>query len=149
MQLTDFITEKNVMLHLKATSQRAAIEEMVHRMYENGYLDSETGFVEDVIKREGFTTTGIGNNIAIPHGKSDTVKAPTIVFAKTDHLLEWHALDGQPVNIIFLMAVPESDAGDQHLRILAKLSSKLMNDDFVAAIKKADNVKDIVQLLSE
>jgi PTS system fructose-specific IIA component len=134
---------------LKATSQRAAIEEMVHRMYENGYLDSETGFVEDVIKREGFTTTGIGNNIAIPHGKSDTVKAPTIVFAKTDHLLEWHALDGQPVNIIFLMAVPESDAGDQHLRILAKLSSKLMNDDFVAAIKKADNVKDIVQLLSE
>ncbi|MDW3030907.1 PTS sugar transporter subunit IIA, partial [Enterococcus faecium] len=80
-------------------------------------------------------TTGIGHNIAIPHGKSQAVIDSTVAVAKLKNEVDWGSLDNQPVNIVFLLAIKEADKGNEHLRVLAELSGKLMDDDFVKEIK--------------
>src|SRR5699024_4849458 len=81
-----------------------------------------------VLKREKEGTTGIGMGVAIPHGKSKTVQQPTLVFGKSKGGIEYDSLDGNPVYLMFLIAVPENSS-DEHLKILSHLSRKLMREE--------------------
>jgi PTS system fructose-specific IIA component len=144
-----FLTENNIVIGLKAKTQTEAISQLAQVLEKNGNISDAAAFTQDVLKREGMTTTGIGNNIAIPHGKSPSVTHASLIFAKNDYPIEWHSLDGSKVNIIFLMAVSSGDAGNEHLRMLAKLSGRLMDDDFVAAIKKENDPKKILEIFGE
>ena len=110
-------------------------------------MSDSDAFYKDVLKRESMTTTGIGNNIAIPHGKSSFVTDTTMLFAKNRVPLEWNSLDGSKVNIIFLMAVSPDAIGNAHLKMLAKLSGKLMDDEFVSAIKEAKTTDRILEII--
>lgn len=144
-----FLTENNIVIGLKAKTQTEAISQLAQVLEKNGNISDAEAFTKDVLKREGMTTTGIGNNIAIPHGKSSSVTHASLVFAKNDYPIEWNSLDGSKVNIIFLMAVSSGDAGNEHLRMLAKLSGRLMDDDFVAAIKEENDPKKILEIFGE
>lgn len=144
-----FLSENNIVLDLAATSQAEAIGALAKVLEQNGNISDATTFTTDVLNREAMTTTGIGHNIAIPHGKSDSVKQASLVFAKNKYPLEWHALDGSPVNIIFLMAVSAGDAGKDHLRMLANLAGRLMDDDFVEAIKAENDPAKILAIFNE
>ncbi len=93
-------------------------------------------------------TTGIGKNIAIPHGKSLAVIESTVAVAKLKRSVEWGALDDQPVDLVFLLAIKDTDKGTNHLRILAELSGRLMDDEFVKRIKDSRNKKELVKALS-
>ena len=102
-----------------------------------------------VLEREEHSTTGIGNGIAIPHGKSDAVKKSSIIFAKTKHKIEWDALDEKPVDSIFLLAISNIDKDSNHLVLLSKLATKLMDDDNVDALKLANSEQEIINIFSE
>lgn len=143
------LTEKNIVLGLDAGSKEDAIYQLSLILEKNGDITDASNFTKDVLERESLTTTGIGNNIAIPHGKSAHVKDSTMIFAKNKTPLEWNSLDGSKVDIIFLMAVSTTDQGKDHLKMLAELSGRLMDDDFVAAIKKENEPKKILQIFSE
>lgn len=143
------LTEKNIVLGLDAGSKEDAIYQLSLILERNGDITDASDFTKDVLERESLTTTGIGNNIAIPHGKSAHVKDSTMIFAKNKTPLEWNSLDGSKVDIIFLMAVSTTDQGKDHLKMLAELSGRLMDDDFVAAIKKENEPKKILQIFSE
>lgn len=143
------LTEKNIVLGLDAGSKEDAIYQLSLILERNGDITDASDFTKDVLERESLTTTGIGNNIAIPHGKSAHVKDITMIFAKNKTPLEWNSLDGSKVDIIFLMAVSTTDQGKDHLKMLAELSGRLMDDDFVAAIKKENEPKKILQIFSE
>lgn len=142
------IYKENIVLNLEASNKNEVVENLAELLLENGFIDNLSEFIKDVKDREQHMTTGIGNGIAIPHGKSNSVLESTVVFAKTTENIEWESLDGKPVNIIFLLAIANKDKGDKHLRILADISGQLMNDDFVYAIKKADTEEEIEKLLS-
>lgn len=144
-----FISEKNIIIDLDASSKEKAILQMSQTLEKNGDVKDAHQFYLDVLNRESLTTTGIGNNIAIPHGKSSSVINSTLIFAKNKQLLKWNSLDEKPVNIIFLMAVGESDTGKEHLKMLAHLSGNLMNDDFVAAIKAAQSPKEVLEIFAK
>lgn len=94
---------------LEATTKEAAIEEMAEMLDEHGILADKATYVRAVLDREAHSTTGIGNNIAIPHGKSESVTKSAIVFARTKEMIEWESLDDEPVNMIFLLAITDSD----------------------------------------
>ncbi|BDR58074.1 PTS mannose transporter subunit IIAB [Xylocopilactobacillus apicola] len=145
----NFLTAKNILIGLNATSKKDAINKMSQKLEENGIVTDSKKFSADVMERESLTTTGIGNNIAIPHGKSSSVKEASFIFAKNQTPLEWNSLDGSPVDIIFLMAVRSDDVGKDHLKMLAKLSGKLMDDDFVATIKKENDPQKLVEIFSK
>lgn len=145
--LSDFISEKNIVMNLDAKSQDDAIKKLAEVLKRNGNISNTNDFYNDVLKRESMTTTGIGNNIAIPHGKSESVTDTTMLFAKNKTPLDWNSLDGSKVNIIFLMAVSPNAIGDAHLRMLARLSGKLMDDEFVAAIKASKTTKEVLKII--
>ncbi|AEB30998.1 PTS system mannose-specific EIIBCA component [Carnobacterium sp. 17-4] len=143
------VYKENIVLNLNASTKIEVVEKLAERLFKNGFIDNLAEFIKDVKDREEHMTTGIGNGIAIPHGKSSSVLESTVIFAKTTEDIEWESLDDKPVNIIFLLAISKQDAGDKHLRILADISGKLMDDDFVYAIKKAGTEKEIEELLSK
>lgn len=145
----NFLDEKNIVIGLDAVSQKDAIYKLAKILEKNGTVSNAQQFAEDVLKRESLTTTGIGKNIAIPHGKSKTVKGASMIFAKNKIPLEWHSLDNQKVDIIFLMAVNPTDGGKEHLKMLAHLSGRLMDDDFVEAIKRENDPQKILKIFQE
>jgi len=148
LETTNLINAENVILHLKARNQNDAILEIVKTLEKNGYVKDVSEFVGDVIEREKFTTTGIGKGIAIPHGKSDGVIQSTVIFARSDSGIDWNSLDEKPVYNIFLMAINSNDEADVHLHQLAKLSEKMMDDDFVKAFEAVNDVPDLVRILN-
>ncbi|GAA2854812.1 PTS sugar transporter subunit IIA [Pediococcus damnosus] len=148
-QLSDFISDKNIVMNLHARTRDEAIKDLSFILQKNGSVSDSDNFYKDVLKRESMTTTGIGKNIAIPHGQSKSVISSTMLFARNDQKLEWNSLDGSKVDIIFLMAIPPDDQGDEHLRMLAKLSGKLMDDAFVDSIKKASSSEQILKILRQ
>lgn len=141
-----FLSEKNIVIGLEAESKEEAIGKLAEIMENNGTVTNAATFKKDVLYRESLTTTGIGNNIAIPHGKSEAVAQASLVFAKTKEPLEWDSLDGSKVSIIFLMAVKEKEEGKEHLKMLADISGKLMDDSFVAQIKSENNPKKLLEI---
>ncbi|MBO0461984.1 PTS sugar transporter subunit IIA [Enterococcus sp. DIV1298c] len=117
------------------------------------FLDMEStnkeAYIQSVLEREQHSTTGIGNNIAIPHGKSEAVIEPSIVFARLKQPIDWQSLDEEPVSVVILLAIPESQKGDTHLRILSEIAMKLMDDEITAQLKTETNKEQIAKLLSE
>ncbi|WP_303862684.1 PTS sugar transporter subunit IIA [Alkalibaculum bacchi] len=140
----NFITEKNIVIGLDAISQRDAIFKLSKILEKDGTITNSNVFAKDVLKRESLATTGIGNGIAIPHGKSEAVRDASMIFAKVLKPLEWNSLDGSKVDVIFLMAVRPQGGDKEHLKMLANLSGRLMDDDFLNFIKKENDPKKLV-----
>ena len=133
-------------LNLTTNEKFATIEHLAN-LASDRLVDVEK-YIEDVKKREAISTTGIGDGVAIPHAKSAFVKVPTVIVGKSSKGIAWESLDEQPVNIVFLIAVPDGE-GDAHLKILQTLAISLMDDDFKEELLNADDSEKIVELLLE
>ncbi|MBI0300194.1 PTS sugar transporter subunit IIA [Streptomyces sp. PRKS01-29] len=124
--LSGYLTEQTVKERLAADGKDAAIREMAELLATTGKVTDTAELVRVAFAREDQGTTGLGEEIAIPHAKTDAVTAPVVGFARSPEGIEWGAPDGTKARLVFMIAVPEADAGDEHLRILALLSRKLM-----------------------
>ncbi len=147
--ITDIITDETIVLDTAKTTQDGVIDELVQRLVKNKSITNAADFKEAIYAREKESTTGIGMGIAIPHGKSSAVIKPTLAFARSTAGVDWHSLDNEPAQLIFMIAVPENSQGDMHLKILQRLSRKLMDDQFRQDLLKAPDKKAVNQLLSE
>lgn len=143
------INKNLVTLNLEAKNKEEAIIKLAELAQKEGKITSVEEYTRCVLDREKTYTTGVGNGIAIPHGKSKAVKEAMILFGKTTAGIEWDSLDGKPVNLIFLLGVPEENVDNVHLKILSQLSRKLMNDNFIEMLKKAVTVEEILNALSD
>jgi len=104
--------------------------------------------IKAVRAREEAGTTGLGDGIAIPHGKCDGVDRPALAFARSDEGVSWGAPDGSLANLVFLIAVPEAAAGNEHLRILASLARSLVKADFRGRLMAASNPQEVHEVLA-
>ncbi|MEA4828959.1 MAG: fructose PTS transporter subunit IIA, partial [Enterococcus thailandicus] len=138
-----------IVLDTTETTKDTVVEDLVQRLGKTGHITDTAGFKKAIYTRENESTTGIGMGIAIPHGKSAHVTKPTLAFARSQQGIDWQSLDGEPAHLIFMIAVPENSQGDMHLKILQRLSRKLMDDDFRQALMEAPNKAAVNQLLSE
>ena len=143
------ITKELVDLSIDADSKMTAINILADRINQAGRLHDHAGYVESVLDRENLTTTGIGFGIAIPHGKSAHVKETTVAFGRLTNKIDWQSLDGEGVGLVFLLAVPEECQGDQHLKIIAGLSRKLVHQEFRETLAHATSDQEIVDLLND
>lgn len=143
------INEELVDLAVDADSKMTAITILADRINQAGRLHNHKGYIESVVERENLTTTGIGFGIAIPHGKSPHVKETTVAFGRLNNKIDWQSLDGESVGLVFLLAVPEECQGDQHLKIIAGLSRKLVHQEFRDTLKQASSDREIVELLND
>lgn len=140
------INENLVKLNLEANSQEAALKSLAEAAFEQGKISSVEEYVGAVLERESEYSTAVGFGVAIPHGKTDAVKEPFLMFASVKSM-DWKALDGEPIDLIFLIGVPEKEAGSLHLKILASLSRKLMKEDFRNSLRDVKTEAELIELL--
>ena len=148
MKISNLLVTDVMILDLKATTKQAAFEEMIDRLYDAGRITDKQAFMQGILAREAQTTTGLGDGIAMPHSKNSAVKLPTVVFARSEKGVEYDAMDGQPVHLLFMIAVP-ADANNTHLEALASLSRFLLQDGFMDELKAAQTPEAVVELFSE
>ncbi|GGV52203.1 hypothetical protein GCM10010277_48460 [Streptomyces longisporoflavus] len=147
--LSGYLTEQTVKVDLDSADKDSAIREMAHLLAATGKVADVEELVETALRREAQGTTGLGEEIAIPHAKTDAVTSPVVGFARSSEGIEWGAIDGTKAKLIFMISVPESAAGDEHLRILALLSRKLMDTGFRERLEAAPDEAAILGVLRE
>ncbi|MFJ9463007.1 PTS fructose transporter subunit IIABC [Viridibacillus arvi] len=147
MKITDLLKKDTVIIDLASTSKPAAIEEMTKKLDEAGRLNSLAGYREAILKRESQSTTGIGEGIAIPHAKTDAVKTPSILFAKSVSGVDYESLDGQPAHLLFMIAA-SAGANNEHLETLSRLSSLLMDTKFRENLLAAQTPEDVINIIN-
>lgn len=148
MDIKTVFNEKLVFLDLEVESKDDTIRFIARQLYEQDKLIDEEQFIKDVWKREEEYTTGVGNKVAIPHGKSISVKQTSVVFARLHKPIDWKSLDNQPVEIVFLLAVAAEDINAIHMKLLSTIACNLLEDEFVQGLYEAKSEKDIIELVS-
>lgn len=150
MNLKQMTNENLILLDFDGRSKKDVIDALVGKLHENGYLSSKQDFLNAVMKREELSETGLEKGLAIPHGKSKVVKKPVFAVARLKNKIkDWESIDkSNEVDLVFLLAIPEEEAGSTHLKLLAELSRSLMNESFVEKIKGANTTKEFIDALS-
>ncbi|MFD7666600.1 fructose-specific PTS transporter subunit EIIC [Streptomyces sp. NPDC059788] len=147
--LSGYLTRATVKVRLAADGKEAAIREMAELAARTGKVADVEELVRVALAREAQGTTGLGEEIAIPHAKTDAVTAPVVGFARSAEGIDWDSLDGTRAKLVFMISVPQAAAGDEHLRILALLSRKLMDADFRERLRSAPDETAILRVLGE
>lgn len=146
MRITDLLDSKSICLEGTPGSKNEALDQMVDLMARSGKINDLEAYRRQVYLREEESTTGIGDGIAIPHGKCDAVTRPGLAAMVVREGVEFDALDGEPVNLIFLIAAPNTE-DNVHLDVLSKLSVLLMDEKFVEDLKNAKTVDEFLQIV--
>lgn len=146
MRIIDLLDEKSIMLDAKVYSKQETLDTAVDLMVKSGKIADREKYRKGVYAREEEGTTGIGEGIAIPHCKSDAVRKPGLAAMVVPDGVDFDALDGEPVQLLFLIAAPDSE-DNVHLDVLSKLSVLLMDEDFTARLKTAQSVKEFLQII--
>lgn len=146
MELTEVLREQIMDIHMEAKDKAEVLDKLSGLLLKDGAISSKEVYINDVLLREKEGPTGLGNYIAIPHGKSSTVKKTSVAFAKLKNPVEWETLDGNPVKIIFLFAVPDQNSNKDHLKLLSQLASVLAYDDSQQALLEAESPAEVVQI---
>lgn len=148
-KLTNITSLELIETNLKGETRDDIIDEMIQKLKHVGALHSMTEFKQAIMNREQESTTGIGMNIAIPHGKSAAVRKPSVVFGIKQSGIDWKSLDGTEAKLIFMIAVPKGNEGNEHLKILQMLSRKLMDDSYRERLLSVQTKAEAYKLLDE
>ena len=148
MNITSVLKEDQIIMNLEKNNQVDVIQSMTNLLVKKNIVTDEKVFFDSVMGREQHSTTGIGNGIAIPHGKSDCVKEPAIIYAKLAQSVEWQSLDDKPVEVVIMLAIPEAHQGDTHLKLLSEIAIKLMDDELVQELKQEEVPANIIKLFN-
>jgi fructose-specific phosphotransferase system IIA component len=149
MLITDLLDKSYIELNLKGTGKREVIAELSGLLLSGGALADREKYEAAVLAREEEASTGIGFGIAIPHGKSEGVARPAIALGLKRQGLDWDSIDGEDATIVFMLAVPQNQPGNEHLKVLQQLSRKLVDDEFRAALSAAGSKEEIYSFLSQ
>jgi PTS system nitrogen regulatory IIA component len=148
MEIEDLLSSPaQVMPRLKVSSKKQALQELARRAAEITGVHERQIF-DVLLERERLGTTGVGNGIAIPHGKLADVKQMFGLFARLEHAVDFEAIDEQPVDLIFLLLAPEG-AGADHLKALARVSRLLRDRAICEKLRGADQAEAIYALLTD
>lgn len=140
--------ENTIILDCDLRNKKDIIQYMSQIAFENSKINQIEPFVQAVLHREGEFSTGVGYGIAIPHGKSIVVKEAFVVFCKVDQV-DWESLDGTLVDMVFMIGVPMNDQSNEHLKILAMLSRKLMKEEFRTLLSNSKTKNEILSILRQ
>ncbi len=148
MEIKDLITEELIIADLKGSNKKQVLEELVDHLVEHVKGIDADDLLKLLVEREKLGSTGIGNGIAIPHGKLGGIEKIILLFGKSAQGIEFESIDGKPVKLIFLLVAPSSSAG-VHLKALARLSRLLKNSAFRDALLAASDAQSIYRIIME
>ena len=145
MRIRDLLAPESIQLNGSATGKEDVLNQMVSLMVKSGKIADEETYRKGVFAREEESTTGIGEGIAIPHCKSAAVKKPGLSAMVLKDGVDFDALDGEKVHLIFLIAAPDTE-DNVHLDVLSRLSVLLMDENFTNGLKQAASVEEFLKV---
>lgn len=146
MRITNLLSRNMINFALKSVTKSEALDEMIEMVYQSGKIKDKELFKKEVIEREKISSTGIGEEIAIPHVKSDNIITPAIAIGISQRGIDYQSYDNKPVKVIFLLI---SNNSDNHLDVLSTLSTFLMDEQFVKKIINAKKYEEIIDVINE
>lgn len=144
MSISEVLRPELMKFDMEATDKKQAIRELAQLMWNHGYVEDLQGLVDATMEREAEYSTGIGMGVGIPHAKSAVVKQPVVAFGKSSKGIEFDSFDGEPVYLVFLIAVPEK-SDKEHLNILSTLSRALMHEEVRDALMRATTPEEVIR----
>lgn len=149
MDIGKVITPELISLDLQSTTKEDVIAELTDLLVAHGDVVDRQGFIDDVLLRETEGVTGLGQGIAIPHGKSQAVKNTTIAIGLSHHPIPWESLDEEPIKVIILFAVRDLDANTLHIKLLQKVAVLLSDDSFIEHLRNVKSKEELIALLKK
>ena len=147
MEIADLLAPESVLPNLKVTSKKQALQELSKRVSKN-YGLAERDVFEILLEREKLGSTGVGNGVAIPHGKLENLDCLHGYFARLERPINFEAIDERPVDLIFLLLAPES-AGADHLKALARVSRLMRDKSICKKLRGSDSAEALYALLTD
>ena len=148
MRITDLLDKRSISLTGTPKTKSEALDQIVDLMVKSGKINDREAYRAQVYAREEESTTGIGEGIAIPHGKCDAVDKPGLAAMVIRDGVEFDALDGMPVTLMFLIAAPNTE-DNVHLDVLSKLSVLMMDEDFANNLRNAGSVDEFLEIIDK
>ena len=148
MRIVDLLHKQGMNLNIKPSSKAECINILVDLMDKTGNLSNKEEYKKAILAREDLSTTGIGDGIAIPHGKTNAVKKASLAAAVCKDGVDYDSLDGMPANLFFMIAVPDN-SDNLHLEVLARLSTILMDEEFRKKLINCTNKDEFLKLIDE
>ena len=148
MRITDLLDARSILLDASPKSKSEALDQIVDLMVKSEKINDKEAYRKQVYAREEESTTGIGEGIAIPHGKCDAVTKPGLAAMVVKDGVDFDSLDGEPVTLIFLIAAPNTE-DNIHLDVLSKLSVLLMNEEFTESLRNAKTVEEFMNIIND
>lgn len=148
MRITELLDRRSISLTGTPKSKEEALDQVVDLMVKSGKISDKEAYRKQVYAREEESTTGIGEGIAIPHGKCDAVNKPGLAALVVKDGVDFDALDGEPVTLIFLIAAPNTK-DNVHLDVLSKLSVLMMDEDFSNSLRNAASIDEFLAIIDK
>lgn len=140
--------ENYIKLDKKINNKEDLFNYLSRKLYQYNRIDNEKNFINALNERESEISTGIGNHIAIPHTKDLSILKPTLLYVRLKEMIEYKSLDQKPVKHIFLIAMP-NNYFNEHLTLLSKISTLLLNNNNLDILNYNNNPKDIYNLINQ
>ncbi|MFH1824675.1 MAG: PTS sugar transporter subunit IIA [Candidatus Firestonebacteria bacterium] len=148
MKITDFLTKDCIKINLQSKGKKEVLEELVDMLVSSGKIKDKKEVMQVLLEREELGSTGIGQGVAIPHGKTESIDSLVSAFGLSKEGVQFDTLDGDPVSIFFLLLAP-SNASGIHLKLLAKISGLLKDKYFRKALINCQTQDEILNVITE
>ncbi|MCM8787814.1 MAG: PTS sugar transporter subunit IIA [Candidatus Omnitrophica bacterium] len=148
MRISDYLKSDFCIMNLISKTKEEAIREIATNLQKSGKINDLEKFIADILEREALGSTGIGYNIAIPHSRTEAVDGFVIGFGRSIEGIDFNSLDGEKVNLIFLMGANPKEL-NMYLRLLAELSRFLINNSFRKTLLSASGPQEIVEIFKK
>jgi len=148
MKISDFLSKDLFIAELKSSDKNEAINELIDLFSSDPRVEDIEDVRKNVFEREKIMSTGIGKGFAVPHGKSDSIKEIIAAFGRSIKGIDFDAIDGQPVNLIFLI-VGRNDSISTHIKLLSRISRMMNKDDFRNRLLNAANAEELYKVFTE
>ncbi len=148
MELSDILPRERVLCGVSVTSKKRALELLSETLACEGLAGCQGEIFDSLIARERLGSTGFGNGVAIPHGRVKSAQETLAVFVQLAEPIDYDAIDGQPVDLMVALVVPE-ESTDEHLQVLAKLAEMFGNRDLCQQLREAEDCDEVFQLVTQ
>ena len=147
MRIVDLLNKESILLNASPASKQEAIDMLVDLQVNGGRIADKEAYKKGILAREEMSSTAVGEGIAIPHAKSEAVKAPSLAAMTVPDGVDYEAMDGEPSNLLFMIAAPNN--GDVHLEVLSRLMTILMDEDFRARLLAAPDKQEFLNVINQ
>ena len=149
MNVSEVLKKENIVTKLDAKTKEEALSALVDVLCASGNIKNRDEFLKDVLDREAVSTTGIGNGIAIPHGKSTNVSETTVAVGRLLSPVEWKSVDDLPVEFVVLLAVNDNDKTGVHVKLLSEMARKLASEENCKKLLNSKDADEIISIFSK